>query len=85
ADRGMPTAVPVAVRVVRPGSGTGPPPVPGPPLRAGPVRVEGPSGVPASGRDRDEDEIRVAALAALALYGLARDRHWPWRDRDWPW
>ena len=81
----MPAAVPVAVRVARPGSGTGPPPVPGPPLRVGPVRVQGPSGVPARGRDRDEDEIRLAALAALALHRLARDRHWPWRDRDWPW
>ena len=85
ASPGMPTAVPVAVRVTRPGSGTGPPPAPGPPLRAGPVRVEGPSRVPASFRDRDEDEIRLAALAALALHRLARDRHWPWRDRDWPW
>jgi curved DNA-binding protein CbpA len=80
---GMPAAVPVAVRVARPGSGTGPPPVPGPPLRVGPVRVEGLPGVPAS--DRNEDEIRLAALAALALHRLARHRHWPGRDRDWPW
>jgi curved DNA-binding protein CbpA len=80
---GMPTGVPVPVRVTGPGGGTGPPPVPGPPLRAGPVRVEGPSGVPASGRN--EDEIRLAALAALALHRLARDRHRPWPDRDWPW
>ena len=80
---GMPAGVPVPVRVARPGGGTGPPPVPGPPLRAGPVRVQGPSGVPASGRD--EDEVGLAALAALALHCLARDRHWPWRDRDWPW
>jgi curved DNA-binding protein CbpA len=83
AAAGVPAAVPVPVRVAGPGSGTGPPPVPGPPLRVGPVRVEGPSGVPASGRD--EDEIRLAALAALALHCLARDRHWRWRDRDWPW
>jgi curved DNA-binding protein CbpA len=82
---GMPTAVPVPVRVAGPSGGAGLPPVPGPPLRAGPVRVEGPSGVPASGRDRDEDEIRLAALAALALRRLARNRHWPWPDRDWPW
>ena len=81
----MPAGVPVAVRVTGPGSGTGPPPVPGPPLWAGPVRVQGPPGGPARGRDRDEDEIRLAALAALALHRLARDRHWPWRDRDWPW
>jgi len=85
AAAGMPAAVPVAVRVVRPGGGTEPPPVPGPPLRAGPVRVEGPSAVPARGRDRDEDEIRLAALAALALHCLARDRHRPWPDRDWSW
>ena len=82
---GMPAAVPVAVRVARPGGGTGPPLVPGPPLRVGPVRVEGPSGVPASARDQDEDEIRLAALAALTLHRLAWDRHRPWRDRDWPW
>ena len=89
AAAGMPAAVPVAVRVaVRvagPGGGTGPPPAPGPPLRAGPVRVESPSGVPAGGRDRDEDEFRLAVMAALALRCLARDRHRPWPDRDWPW
>jgi len=50
---GMPAAVPVAVRVVRPGGGMAPPPAPGPPLWAGPVRVQGPSGVPARGRDRE--------------------------------
>jgi curved DNA-binding protein CbpA len=82
---GMPAAVPVAVRVTGPGGGMGPLLVPAPPLRVGPVRVEGPSGVPASGRERDEAEVRLAALAALALHCLARDRHWPWPDRDWPW
>jgi curved DNA-binding protein CbpA len=79
---GMPAAVPVTVRVARPGGGMGPLLVPGPPLRAGPVRVEGPYGMPGG---RDDDEIRLAVLAALTLRRLARDRHWPWQDRDWPW
>ena len=52
--------------------------VPGPPLRAGPVRVSGPYAAPVGGRD--EDELRLALLAALALRCLARDRDWggPW-------
>jgi curved DNA-binding protein CbpA len=79
---GMPPAVSVPVRRAGPGGGTGPPQVPGPPLRAGPVRVDGPHGAPAGGQD---DETRLAVLAALALRCLARDRDWPWRDRDWPW
>ncbi len=49
----------------------------GPPLRAGPVRVEGPYPVPAAG-GWDEQEIRLAVLARLALRYLARDRDWPW-------
>ena len=49
----------------------------GPPLRAGPVRVEGPYPAPAAG-GRDEQEIRLAVLARLALRYLARDRDWPW-------
>jgi DnaJ-like protein len=77
-DRGpaaaRPTAVPVPVRLVRPGGVTGLSPVPGPPLRAGPVRVAGPRAVLASGQD--EDEIRLAILAALALRWLDRDRLW---------
>ena len=51
--------------------------MPGPPLWAGPVRVEGPHRAPAPGR-RDEQEIRLAVLAGLALRYLARDRDWPW-------
>ena len=47
----------------------------GPPLRAGPVRVEGPYPAPAAG-GWDEQEIRLAAR--LALRYLARDRDWPW-------
>jgi curved DNA-binding protein CbpA len=76
AAAGMPPAVSVPVRRTRPGGGTGPLPVPGPPLRAGPVRVEGWYGRPVSGRD--EDEIRLAVLAGLALRYLARDRGRPW-------
>ena len=45
---------------------------PGPQLRAGPVRVSGSYGPqPASGPD--EEEVRLAVLAALALGYLARD------------
>jgi curved DNA-binding protein CbpA len=73
-----PTPVSVPVRLVRPGGVTDLSPVPGPPLRAGPVRIEGPHATPASGRD--EDELRLALLAELALRCLARDR-----DRDQPW
>jgi curved DNA-binding protein CbpA len=72
----MPASVPVPVRRARPGGVTGP--VPGPPLRAGPVRVDGPHAAPAGGRE--EDELRLALLAALALRCLARDRY-----RDWDW
>ncbi len=49
----------------------------GPPLRAGPVRVEGPYPAPAAG-GWDEQEIRLAVLARLALRHLAPDRDWPW-------
>jgi curved DNA-binding protein CbpA len=47
-----------------------------PPLWAGPVRVEGPH--PAAPAWRDEEEIRLAVLAGLALRYLARDSGWPW-------
>jgi curved DNA-binding protein CbpA len=67
-----PVPAPVPVRRVRPGGVTGP--VPGPPLRVGPVRVDGPHVAPAGGRE--EDEIRLAVLAALALRCLTRDRDW---------
>jgi len=68
----MPTAVWVPVRRARPGGVTGMPSAPGPPLRAGPVRVDGPHAIPAGGQE--EDEIRFALLAALALRCLAADR-----------
>jgi curved DNA-binding protein CbpA len=48
--------------------------VPGPPLRAGPVQVEGP-GLTSSAGGRDEEDI---LLAVLALRYLAADRGWPW-------
>ena len=46
----------------------------GPPLRAGPVRVERPGPVP-SAAGWDEQDIR---LAVLALRYLARERGWSW-------
>jgi curved DNA-binding protein CbpA len=55
-------------------------PMPGPPpLWAGPVRVEGqgPHREPGPPR-RDEQEIRLAVLAGLALRYLAYDWDWPW-------
>jgi curved DNA-binding protein CbpA len=51
--------------------------VTGPPLRAGPVRVEGPRPAPPAD-SRDEEDIRLAVLAELALRYLARDRGRPW-------
>jgi DnaJ domain len=53
------------------------PRVPEPPLRAGPVRVEGPGAAPPAG-GWDEEDIRLAVLAELALRYLARDRGRPW-------
>jgi curved DNA-binding protein CbpA len=74
---GVPAAVSVPVRRARPGGVTGLSPVPGPPLRAGPVRVDGPQPAP-SPDGWDEDDIRLAVLAELALWYLARDRGRPW-------
>ena len=51
--------------------------VPEPPLRAGPVRVEGPRQAPRAG-GWDEEDIRLAVVAQLALRYLARDRGRPW-------
>jgi curved DNA-binding protein CbpA len=51
--------------------------VPEPPLRAGPVRVEGPS-QESLAAGRDEQDIRLALLAGLALRYLSRDRGRPW-------
>ena len=51
--------------------------MPGPPLRAGPVRVEGPRQAPPAG-GWDEQDVRLAVLAGLALRSLARDWGRPW-------
>jgi curved DNA-binding protein CbpA len=64
-------------RVADPGGVTPLAPVPEPPLRAGPVRVEGPRQAPRAG-GWDEEDIRLAVLAQLALRYLARDRGRPW-------
>jgi curved DNA-binding protein CbpA len=54
-------------------------PTPGPPpLWAGPVRVQGPHREPVPARPDEEEEIRLAVLAGLALRYLARDWDWPW-------
>jgi hypothetical protein len=50
---------------------------PGPPLRAGPVWVDGPGPAP-PGASWDEEEVRLAVLAELALRYLAWDRGRPW-------
>ena len=67
----------VTVRPAGPGRVIPPAGMAGPPLRAGPVRVEGPRPVPPAD-GWDEQDIRLAALAELALRYLARDRDWPW-------
>jgi molecular chaperone DnaJ len=51
--------------------------VPGPPLRVGPVRVESPRHAPRAG-GWDEEDIRLAVLAKLALRYLAADLGRPW-------
>jgi hypothetical protein len=48
-----------------------------PPLRAGPVLVEGTHPGPAAGGWHEPD-IRLTVLAELALRYLARDQDWPW-------
>ena len=45
--------------------------------RAGPVRVEGPRPAPPAG-GWDEQDVRLAVLAELALRMLAGDRGRPW-------
>jgi curved DNA-binding protein CbpA len=75
-------AAPVRVTVRRPPGHSGPSGItpglraPGPPLRAGPVRVDGGPAAPTG----DERNLQLAILAHLALRRLGRDR-----DRDWPW
>jgi curved DNA-binding protein CbpA len=74
----QPPAGAPAPRVTRPAGGTPRLGTPGPPLRAGPVRVEGPRGGAAAPADRDEEELRLAILAGLALRYLAWDWDQPW-------
>jgi hypothetical protein len=50
----------------------------GPPLRAGPVRVEGGPGSAPQAGSRDEEDARLAVLAELALRYLARYQDRPW-------
>ena len=82
--RGRPPAARIPVRrPAGPGGTDGITPlvrVPGPPLRAGPVRVEGPRPAPAAGGRDEQDtaEMRLAVLAELARRYLARDRGRPW-------
>jgi curved DNA-binding protein CbpA len=71
-----PAAVPPP-RMTRPTSGTTLLGTPGPPLRAGPVRVEGPAGT-AAPAGRGEEELRLAILTGLALRYLAWDWDMPW-------
>ncbi len=53
--------------------------VPGPPLRAGPVWVEVPGEVSSAGqRTAEDDVVRLAVLAELAVRYLADDWGWPW-------
>jgi len=72
---------PAGMVPVRRGSGTGgvrpPARAAGPPLVAGPVRVEGPR-PPRPAAGWDEQDIRLAVLAGLALRYLARDQERPW-------
>jgi curved DNA-binding protein CbpA len=60
--------------LTRRGDGRSPVRVPGPPLRAGPVQVEGP-GLKSSTGGRNEEDLM---LAVLALRYLAAERGWPW-------
>jgi curved DNA-binding protein len=79
-DRALGRHQPPAARapwVTRPAGGTPLLGTPEPPLRAGPVRVEGPRGGAAPG-GRDEEEHRLAILAELALRYLAWDWDQPW-------
>lgn len=72
-----PLAAAPVVQVMRPAGGTPMMGTQGVPLRAGPVLVEGPHRDPAPG-GWDEEEIRLAIVAGLALRYLA----WEW---DSPW
>jgi curved DNA-binding protein CbpA len=85
-DRALAGERPTAIRVpVRrppgPGPAGGTTPLAraaGPPLRAGPVRVEGGPGPASRAGSRDEEDVRLAVLAGLALRYLARERGRSW-------
>jgi hypothetical protein len=66
-----------AARAANPGRVTPLVRVPGPPLRAGPVRMEDPRPAPSAG-GWDEQNVRLAVLVELALRYLAADRGRPW-------
>jgi len=81
-DRALARERPPAIRVTvrhQPGPGGVAPLVrmPGPPLRAGPVRIEASRPAP-SGDGWAGEDIRLAVLAELARRYLARDRGRPW-------
>ncbi|HEU5389248.1 MAG TPA: J domain-containing protein [Streptosporangiaceae bacterium] len=81
-DRALARERPPAIRVTvrhQPGPDGMDPLVrmPGPPLRAGPVLKEASGSAPA-GEGRDQEDIRLALLAELALRYLPRDRGRPW-------
>jgi curved DNA-binding protein CbpA len=71
-DQPPPAGAAPAARAQRPAWRASMMAAPGPPLRAGPVRVSGSFGPQRAG-GRDEEEVRLAILAALALGYLARD------------
>jgi curved DNA-binding protein CbpA len=76
-----PAPIPIPIPVRRPSGPGGTTPMTraaGPPLRAGPVRVEGGPGPAPRAGSRDEEDARLAVLAELALRYLARDHDRPW-------
>jgi curved DNA-binding protein CbpA len=75
--RERPPAARITVRPAGPGRVTPLAGMAGPPLVAGPVRVEGPCPAPPAG-GRDEQDVRLAVLAGLALRYLAAGRGRPW-------
>jgi curved DNA-binding protein CbpA len=76
--RGRPAAIRITVRHQSgPGGVTPLVRMPGPPLRAGPVRIEASRPAP-SGEGRAEEDIRLALRTEPALRHLARYRRRPW-------
>jgi curved DNA-binding protein CbpA len=75
--RERPPAARVTVRPAGPGRVTPPAGMAGPPLRVGPVRVERPRAA-SPPEIWDEEDVRLAVLAGLALRYLAAERGRPW-------